>query len=594
MVIRSVLYSLIFCMLAWTAWAKSPVSLNASTTKAAAKETFFVTVSANGGDVQPPDVSAWHRAGFQTGAPSTQSSTSIQSVNGQTTMVQSRSWRYPVVAQTAGSHTLPPVAVQVDGVNHMTQPLTMEISETIAVPDRRGNNNSGDQGLAVDDLAFVRAVADKTQVYQGEPIALRLLIYVLEDQFVSLDGPRQLPLPQTEGFFSGPQWQNSFAEEYQGRRYRVTEFNQILFAAMPGDLTIDAWTWQGAVRWQEGHFRRQGANRLFTTHPIPVQVLPLPEGAPPGFSGAVGKFRMQVRLSSTSVAQGTPVRLTVTLTGEGNPQTIGMPVLEKMSWAHISEPESEVTQSENSLEVTKTYTYLITPLEAGEQRIPPVTFSYFASLLKNYKTETSQELTLLVSATGEAGRIVAVGGSADAARQQIEINKSEALSIITDSRLQAPSVRLKGKTLSWPLAVSPFFSAAAVLVCALFLARRRRLTGDTGYARRFHGRSNCLRLLQEAEKAATPHTLIYQALCGFVADMLNIKESGLTSGDIQELLRDARLNAESVEMTLRILRACERASYGGASGNAEEGRLLLDAARQALDALQQAFQEVSK
>ncbi|NLN94504.1 MAG: protein BatD [Candidatus Hydrogenedens sp.] len=592
--IRISLYSLIFCLAAAMAGAQAPVSITASTSKAAANETFYITVSASGGDVQQPDTGVWQRAGFKTGSPSSQSSTSIQSVNGQTTVVQSRSWRYPMAVETPGRHTLPPLSVQVDGVHHMTQPITLEISEKIATPHRRSADGSSQDNLAVDDLAFVRAVTDKTTVYQGEAILLRLLIYVLDDRFVNLDGPRQLPLPATEGFFSGAQWQNNYADEYRGRNYRVTEFNQTLFPAMPGELTIDSWTWQGSVRWQEGGLRRQGATRLFSTHPVPIVVLPLPEGAPPGFSGAVGKFRMQTRLSSPSVAQGTPVRLTVTLTGEGNPQTIGMPTVEKLAWAHVSEPESEVKQSENSQEVSKSYVYLITPLEAGEHTIPPVTFSYFAPVLKNYKTESSQQLPLLVSATGEAGRIVAVGGSADAARQQIEINNQEGLPIITDSRLNAPSQSLPVKSLSVMELAGPLVSAVLVIICALFLAWRRRLTGDTGYARRFHARSHCLRSLLQAEGTADAHSLIYQALCRFVADWLNIKESGLTSGDIQQHLREAQLNTESVEMTLRILRACERAAYGGRDRDAEDTALLLQTAREAVDILQQAFQEVGK
>lgn len=594
MVIRTFLYSLIFCLAATAVAAQTPVSITSNTRKAAVNETFFVTVSASGSEVQPPDTGVWQRAGFKTGSPSSQSSTSIQSVNGQTTVIQSRSWRYPLAVETAGQHTLPPLAVLVDGVHHMTQPITLEISDKITIPDRSGTEGRGQESMAIDDLAFLRAVTDKTTVYQGEAFLLRLLIYVVDEHFVTLDGPRQLPLPETEGFFSGPQWQNSFVDEYQGRNYRVTEFNQILFPAMPGELTIGSWTWQGAVRWQEGGFRRQGANRLFNTHPIPIIVLPLPEGAPQGFSGAVGKFRMQAKLSSNSVAQGTPVRLTVTLTGEGNPQTIGMPTLEKLSWAHISEPESEVKQSENSLEVSKSYVYLITPLEAGEHTIPPMTFSYFAPILKNYKTETSQELSLVVSATGEAGRIVAAGGSADTARQQIEINNQAGLPIITDSRLDESAHKPAPKTLSLTEMLSPFVTAFVVMLCAFFLAWRRRLSGDTGYARRFHARARCLRKLQEAEGKTDAHTLIYQALCRFVADWLNVQESGLTSGDIQQLLRDAQLNTESVEMTLRILRACERAAYGGSTRESGDSALLLQTAREAVDILQQAFQEVEK
>jgi len=586
-------YSLIFLLAARIAVAQGGVSISASTLKAAVNESFYITISASGSEVKEPDLSPWHRLGFKTGAPATQSSTSIQSINGNTTVVQSRSWRYPVAAGSPGTHTLPPLAVTVDGVQQMTRSLTLEISEKVSVSPE-GRDGTPAQEVAVDDLVFVRAIADKTTVYQGEPILLRLLIYVLDGRFVSLDTPRQLPLPETEGFFSGPQWQNTYNGEYNSAAYRITEFNQVLFPAMPGDLQIASWTWQGVVRWQEGRFRPQGATRLFSTHPIPVTVLPLPEGAPAGFSGAVGKFRMQAYLSSASVAQGTPVRLTVSITGEGNPQAIGMPLFEKPSWAHVSEPESEVKQTEGSLEVTKNYSYLITPLEAGEHVIPAVSFSYFAPILKNYKTETSQELKLTVSATGETGRIVAVGGSSDTARQKIEINSSGELPLITDSRLTALTVRPPAHILSMPALLSPVISAVMLVAAVLFLLRRKRLATDTRYARRIQARGKCLALLQDAKEKGDKSAGIYQALSAFVADMLHINGSGLTSGEIQHLLQEARLNQESIDMTVRVLRACERAAYGGGKGSEEELTVLMDSALHALDALHAAFLEEGK
>ena len=575
------------CVLAQTARGQEPVSASVSTTQAAVDEIFYLTISANGADVQEPELGPVGEAGVQLGTPSVRSSTSIQSVNGRTAVMQSRSWRYPASVSQEGKVTIPRISVNVDGRECFTQPIEMEITRSVKMGTRAP---SGGQEITVEDLAFVRAVADKTTLYQGEALTLRLQLYVLNGNYVSVQGPRPLPMPDMEGFYPGPESQGNRVELLNGRNYEVTEFVRILYPAMPGSLTIGSWTWQGGVRWHDAGRRMQSAARMFKTDAIPVTVLPLPE-QPEGFGGAVGKFRVDAKLPQDRLTQGTPVRLTVTISGEGNPNTITAPVMPELAWAHVSEPESETQQQDNTAEVSKTFSYLITPLETGEHVVPPLTFVYFAPLIKNYKEEKTPEFPVTVSGAAGSGTLVAVGGSATEQRSRIEVLEDTILPVVTDATALDTVARSRGGRLSTAALVSPILPLAAFVALFLLLAWRGRLERDRGYARRFFARKRYHKTLAEARRATDPTEALGLALKQFIADMLDINDAGLTSSDVETILAERGVDTETAERAVRVLRACERAKYAGRIPAPDEVDALYAATESAVERLRAALRE---
>ena len=574
-------------MITQAAQGQEPVSASISTTQAAVDEIFYLTISANGADVQEPEIGPVGEAGVQLGTPSVRSSTSIQSVNGRTAVMQSRSWRYPASVSREGDITIPRISVNVDGRECFTQPIEMEITRSVKMGTRAP---SGGQEITVEDLAFVRAVADKTTLYQGEALTLKLQLYVLNGNYVSVEGPRSLPMPDMEGFYPGPESQGNRTELLNERNYEVTEFIRILYPAMPGNLTIGAWSWQGGVRWHDARLRMQSAARMFKTDAIPVTVLPLPE-QPEGFGGAVGKFRVDAKLPQDRLTQGSPIRLTVTISGEGNPNTITAPVMPDLPWAHVSEPESETQQQDKTAEASKTFSYLITPLETGEHVIPPLTFVYFAPLIKNYKEEKTPEFPVTVSGVEGGGTLVAVGGSATEQRSRIEVLEDTILPVVTDPAVLDTVTRTRGGRLSKAALFGPVLSLAAFFALFLLLAWRGRLEQDRGYARRFFARKRYHKTLAEARRAADPTEALGLALKQFIADMLDINDAGLTSSDVENVLAERGVGTETTERAVRVLRACERARYAGRTPAPEEVDALYAATESTVELLRAALRE---
>ncbi len=567
--------------------AQNPVTADVSSQRVTANEIFNITITANGSDVQEPDMQAVRDAGIQLGAPSQQSSTSIRSINGKTSVVQSRTWRYPASVATEGSVTIPRISVKVDGREYLTQPMTITVTNKIDLGSR-GQDPAAE--LTVDDLAFVRAITDKTVVYQGEPIVLRLRLYSLDQYYVSVESPRALPLPETQGFYAGAQWQQNVSEQVNGHTYRIMEISQALYPAMPGELTISPWEWQGVVRWYDARRRPQTAARMFATNAVKITVMPLPP-QPPNFSGAVGKFNMSTHLSEETLTQGKPVRLIVTISGDGNPNTIGTPTMPDIPWAHVSEPETEVRQQENNTDSTKLFSYLITPLESGEQVIPPVEFTFFAPMLKNYKTDRSNEIRVTVQPAKEGSSFVAIGGSAEEERHKIDVFDGDMLPIITDPEAVANSAPAYHRRLGFFALTSPVMFAILLIGIQMFLSQRRRLVFDRGYARRYYAKNICIKALSDAKEAADPSEGLYRAITAFIGDMLNINGAGLTPAEIESLLHTRNVDPEIVALASRTLKACERARYAGRESSREDVDALCSAATDLVEKLHEILKE---
>src|SRR5262249_56847351 len=65
-----------------------------------------------------------------------------------------------------------------------------------------------------------------------------------------------------------------------------------------------------------------------TSQPLVLDVLPLPEqGKPADFSGAVGRFSLDVRGAPLDVTAGDPVTMTYTLRGDGDLSSVAPPAI---------------------------------------------------------------------------------------------------------------------------------------------------------------------------------------------------------------------------------------------------------------------------
>ncbi|MDD6907179.1 MAG: BatD family protein, partial [Bacteroidaceae bacterium] len=241
--------------------------------------------------------------------PSRSQQSSTQIINGKVSSSSSITYTYILMANEAGTYTIPAASIEVGGEKIFSNALTIKVlppdntQQSGGQGGQRGSASSSRGQMAgsriTDKDLFITATASKTTVHEQEAILLTYKVYTL----VNL---RQLlgKMPDLKGFHTQevelPQQKTFSLEHYQGRNYNTTVWSQyILFPQQSGKLEIPAITFEGVVAQQtipddpfDAFFNGGGyieVKKKIVTPKLTINVKPLP-AKPAGFSGGVGEF----------------------------------------------------------------------------------------------------------------------------------------------------------------------------------------------------------------------------------------------------------------------------------------------------------------
>ncbi|MBI2424086.1 MAG: protein BatD [Candidatus Hydrogenedentes bacterium] len=570
---------------------------------------FRITLEASGGAIEDPVLPELEGIEINPAPISNISSMQYQFSNGKQSTVSRRTWVYEASASREGAITLPAIGVTIDGKPYTTQPIALTVEKAGPAGTIRPGNRSrlqqrppapapqtrnvpaeappaGQKPLTFDDLIFIKSAVGKTTVYQGEQVMLRLSLYQLDSMaIIEYRGGRTYPLPEIEGFYQGKAIDDERTENVNGYEYTLHEWTIPLYPTGVGDYYIGPWEWKGYVSASTDRGPTT-VQRELKTDPIEITVKSLPE-RPAGFSGAVGKFEIKSRLLDSDVIQGVPAKLLIEVTGEGNPDAIGAPVLPAIPWAHVSDPAIEIKPPDRqaALQVRKTFTYSITPQEVGDRNLPEVSYIYFSPEKEAYVTETDPPFTIHVKPSGESGEMVVVGGS-----QEQRAGLKELADDLHPIMTSAQPLRPRGSG----VALGVLGALAPPLAFGFFWARTlrtRRLQEDSAYARDYYALANFNKRLEQVSNARDPLEELYAAGAGYIADKFNVSASGMTSEDARAVLSRHLPQPEMVEGLLKILRRCERYRYAGSALQANELQALIEGAQTVVEQVEQALKE---
>jgi len=594
---RTLHIALTLACLALAAQAQPSVQVSVDSTTVFVGEPFAVRVSASGARVGRPVIPHVEELVFNRTPAGTSQSMQIQFVNGRAATNEVHEWTYYATPKREGSITLPPISVRIDGKDYFSEELQLTAEKSPPpqavphVPAPRRPHAGGvpdaaqtEKEVTWDDVIQVECTVDKRRAYQGEPLQLTLSIWQLQYWGLSVryTGPRNLEMPSTEGFYALQPEQEERRASRNGFDYEVQEFTQRIYPMRSGMLEIGPWTWEGMATAMTQFGPKTHSYRL-STQPITIEVLALPE-APPGFTGAVGRFRVQVEIPVKEIEQGVPVDFMVRVSGEGNPDAIGSPVMPELSWAHVHEQLSEVNPDcKGGPSFTKSFRYTLTPLEIGGQSLPSISFCYFDPAAERYRTEDSRPIAV---------RVIPPSGNASVAAAPTPVAQTQA-----DMKEDIWSIKAAGGSLrkgnGGALAPAVVALAPPVLWSGflLFMRQQRRLRTDADYARRYYARSRIRKRLRQIAGAADPVQELYRALIEYLGDTCGLNSAGMTSADVRKLLEERGVANESGETLVKILRSCERDRYAAAKLSKDELDALTHAAVSCMDVLEGALRK---
>ena len=476
-----------------------------------------------------------------------------------------RELTYALYAKQAGTFTLGPFQLEMDGEHYQTKPITIEIV--------RGTSSA--QAGQEERPIFVLTRADHERAYVGQQVTVSYdLFYRIQPHNVSFN-----KLPTFVGFWTEDlfvaQQLDSHQEMRNGVSYNVAPLRRVaLFPTSAGTHAVGTLAVSCDIpqkRSRRGSaldpFFGRSRSVLLQSEELQIEVLPLPEqGRPEEFAGAVGRFQLSVEAQPTQVAVGDPVTLRVLIEGEGNMASVQPLQVDTAADVKLYDPkiEEEERVTNGVYGGRRLFEYILIPEQGGTLNIPPLRFAYFDPHQVRYEVLKSAPITI-----HSEGSLEEEGVSYGLSRRDIEAVGEDIRYIKPDVEALVAGTTLHASYWFWTLQGTLPLAFFALL---LWQRHQRRLQGDVAYARQRRAKGEAGRRLARAEALlqtgteAEFYSEVRAAVLEFVADRLNLAAAGLTIEVCAEALTARQVEDETIAGLRDLLTRCDFARFAPAGG----------------------------
>jgi hypothetical protein len=537
-------------------------------------------VNARPSSFSPPEISDF----YVLSGPNQSTSTSIQIVNGRRTSSYNITYTYYIQATGAGRFTIPPAKVTVESKEYSSRSLEIEVvaSEGSEQPSAQSGGSSSSQkpeDVDLSDELFVRILTDKKSIYRGEPLVATIKIYTR----VQISGFGESEMPDFAGFWTqeieAPTQLNLVRENVGGKIYNTGMIRKvILFPQKSGEVTISPFRLETYVREQvqrprspfDDFFGSSYSNVLkpLESPAVKITVKELPDGAPAGFTGAVGKLALQAEIDNTEALTNDAISYKVSISGTGNLQLVEAPKINFPPDFESYDPkvQTDVKNTEGGQTGGKTFEYLLIPRHAGNFRIAPVSISYFDPQARQYRTLTTKEFNLTI---GKSDEEEIVGVIAGRTKEDLRIIGQDILFIKDEVfRLHRIGKSFYGSTEF----ILSYIISLGLFVFILILRRKRiRRMQNIELVRNQRASKEAKKRLKEAslymKKNETEafYEAILKALVGYLVDKLNIPVSEMSKEKAREGLHKYNIEEILIAEYIDLADICEMARYAPTS-----------------------------
>ncbi len=383
-------------------------------------------------------------------------------------MKTSAVYSFTIYPDREGVFKIPSIDVTVDGKLERTRPLELQvdagspgtqIQRAIPVTPGQGmasqappsaTNSSADP--SADRLAFAEFILPKESVFVGEVVPVEVRFYFNQAYQFEISGNR--PSFSGEGFTVQRLPDPQRGEQQVGNaNYHVFSFRTSITPLKSGQIEIPAVTLDCITRVPMSSMGNiddifnqffggsgmpgigQARQLTVASEPTLLTVKPLPkEGRPEKFSGAVGDFTLSSDAAPNQVGPGEPVTMSVTVSGRGNFDAMGDPVLvNEEGWQ--SYPPTQNFQPDDSIGYggRKKFDFMLVA-RTDQSATPGAEFSFFNPDREEYVTLNAAPVP--VRATAAAS----VDPNSSAVATTEPGVQSEPPPLVTPEEVVAPSV----------------------------------------------------------------------------------------------------------------------------------------------------------
>lgn len=503
---------------------------------------------------------------------------SFQNINGRTTASSRIDYTCLYRANKAGKVSVPAVSIIVDGKQYKSQPFTFNIQKNTGAPNQRLQQPRSifdeeyetytPDAITGNEL-FVRIILSKESAYEQEPIECVIKLYT---QY-GIESFLATTQPSFDGFLIeeipirnlSPQ-----VETYNGKQYNTAILKRcIICPQKSGKLTINSGKYDlTATKYEKVSF---GSGYAYSRVPIreklsissntaSVNILPLPTPQPDNFSGAVGQFSIDTKLTPNTLRTNETATLLYVVSGTGNVKYIKEPTIDFPAEFELYTPKSDtkIDVSNGTMSGSNTFEYTFVPQSIGKFEIPPHEFVYFDPSQKKYVTLNTKPYTFNV----------AKGASVN----QLEVK-------LKNTDIQ--HIKLGNKNLSDSptfIIYTMWYWIAYILILVAFVMfvmqykKHLKLSADIVGLRLAKANKVAKKRLKLAHKYMTTHKdkqfyeEIVNALWGYLSDKLSIPVSQLLRDNVAAELIEYGADDSLTKDVIEILDQCDMALYAPQSG----------------------------
>lgn len=513
--------------------------------------------------------------------PAKGSSSQVSNINGKITKTSTFSYTYVLIANSAGTFTLPAATATINGktVTSSTKSIQVVSGERKSKPNAGNTSGGGQIGAISSEDIYMRLLLSKNSAVVGEGITATLKLY----QRVNIAGFEDFRFPSFSGFWT-KELQSPSNIEFERETVGEEIFNTAVlrqWSISPqkaGELSIDPAELVCLVNVRQAS---SGSRSIFdsffqddyrtirkriTTQPVTLRVKALPEGAPASFAGGVGKFTMKASLSADSLKTHDAASLKITVSGTGNIALLEAP---KLSFP----PDFEVYDvTTTDSPKGKTFEFPFIPRSHGEFTIGPVEYSYYDVAAGRYVTLRSAPLPLFV----ERGNSPEVQSPSQSG--QLVVAQKDVKNLGSDIRYistRVPSFVAEGSFFVWSGLYWGLLALLSLIAVAVYFATRKvaAMKADVAGTRYRAAVKMAKKRLALAGGFLQKNLYsgfyeeLHRALLGFVGDKFGMDAGDLSRENIALRLVGAGASEGLADDFCKLLEDCEYARYSPDSGH---------------------------
>jgi hypothetical protein len=293
---------------------------------------------------------------------------------------------------------------------------------------------------------------------------------------------------------------------------------------------------------------------------IAVRIVDVPqENRPSDYIGAFGTFRWSVDVKPRKAKVGDPMTLTLQLAGQGQTGNVTMPDLTQnpaiTEHFRVHQPPTEDADDQSC-----SFTYTIRPIHAGTVTFPVLTASIFDVEKEKFITLESKAIPLEIGEAETVSSAAVFGNTPDNTGGEWEKSDKGLFANMTDPN---GAVDQSVDYVYWLETLIAVVSLYFILAGSVSLWQRRNADPKRIRRRRAKNRANSRLIAVLTGKIPTSPEELQSIFLGYVADMTDSEERGMTTADACRKLGELGTADDVITDVRRFLETLDGAKYGG-------------------------------